>query len=67
MELELNKSRINLIAGKEFVTVRSVYVTERGDGRVTARLDRFYDSPPPKTAIFFNERFRAARHKQRHY
>ena len=27
-------------------------------------VDRFYDTPPPKTAIFFNERFMAARREE---
>ena len=26
--------------------------------------DRFYDSPPPKAAVFFNERFVAARYEE---
>ena len=30
-------------------------------------LDWFYDSPPLKSAIFFNERFMAARHEERCY
>ena len=28
------------------------------------RTDSYYDSPPPKTAILFNERFMATRHEE---